>query len=216
MVPWQSAVDLDRRPRLAVELAVAVVVLLEVAVDAVHALLEVDVLEVDRLLELRGPRRPPPALHRRAGSPSGPACRPPEDPAVAVEVGELGPRELGFSSLTLSRNFRSDHLPRSAEPSGLAAEIAPLSAVSLRSCSGYISSPSVSLSHQVSPLYAHDHVGPGVHGAGDALAGGDRVGELCLMGCPAPPRDRRVPGLRQAQVAVLGVGPGVDGSRSFA
>src|SRR5262249_23063119 len=43
--------DLDRRAHLAVELAGSVRVLLEVAVDAVHALFEMDVLEMHRLLE---------------------------------------------------------------------------------------------------------------------------------------------------------------------
>src|SRR5207247_6687492 len=42
-----DAVDLDGGPRLAVELAVAVAVLLEMAIHAVHAFLEMDVLEVD-------------------------------------------------------------------------------------------------------------------------------------------------------------------------
>src|SRR6185369_17726233 len=49
-----DAVDLDGRARLAVELAVAVHVLLEVAVHAVHPLLQVDVLHVDGLLPLVG------------------------------------------------------------------------------------------------------------------------------------------------------------------
>ena len=49
-VPWQSAQrDLDGVARLAVQLAVAVVVLLEMAIDALHAALEMNVLEVHRL-----------------------------------------------------------------------------------------------------------------------------------------------------------------------
>src|SRR6266446_971784 len=46
------AVDLDGVARLAVEFAVAVTVLLEVAVHTMHPLFKVDVLEVYRLLEL--------------------------------------------------------------------------------------------------------------------------------------------------------------------
>src|SRR5262249_56710266 len=47
-----GAVDLDRRSDLAVDVAVAVRVLREVAVDAVHAEVEVDRREVDGFLEL--------------------------------------------------------------------------------------------------------------------------------------------------------------------
>ena len=47
-----DAIDLDRVARFAVQLAVAVTVLLEVAVRAVHALFEMDVLEMDGLLEI--------------------------------------------------------------------------------------------------------------------------------------------------------------------
>src|SRR5262249_55620535 len=43
-----DALDLDGRPHLAVELAVAVGVLHKVAIDAVHALFQVDVEQVDR------------------------------------------------------------------------------------------------------------------------------------------------------------------------
>jgi hypothetical protein len=46
------AVDLDRQRHLAVDVAVAVAVLLEVAVDAVHADVGVDGRHVHRLVEL--------------------------------------------------------------------------------------------------------------------------------------------------------------------
>ena len=49
-----DAIDLDRIARLAVELAVAVAILLEMAVDALHPLVEMHVLQVDGLLELLG------------------------------------------------------------------------------------------------------------------------------------------------------------------
>ena len=96
-------------PHLVLDAGVAVHVLDEVAIDAVHALLQVDVHQVDRdarfVLAPRwaaasGSAWPPAAPRcRRAGS----RCRRgrrmavavlledgPEDPAVAVEVGELG------------------------------------------------------------------------------------------------------------------------------
>ena len=49
-----DAVDFDGIARLAVELAVAVTVLLEVAVDAVHALLQMNVFQMHGLAELVG------------------------------------------------------------------------------------------------------------------------------------------------------------------
>ena len=59
---------------------------------------------------------------------------------------------LGFRSVTFARNVGSDHLPRSAAPSGLARWMASTCAgVSLRSFSGYIRWPSLSLSHQMLP-----------------------------------------------------------------
>ena len=45
------AINLDRRPRLAIEHAVAVNVLFEMAINAMHALFEVNVFKVDRLVE---------------------------------------------------------------------------------------------------------------------------------------------------------------------
>src|SRR5207247_8634983 len=88
--------DLDGRARLAVQLAVAVHVLLEMTVDAVHPLLEVDVAQVHGLLESLGVVR----LHRGAGAveqlPFAVLLQAgAEDPAVAVEAGELRPREPG-------------------------------------------------------------------------------------------------------------------------
>src|SRR5262249_16962692 len=90
-----DAVDLDRIAGLAVELAVAVHVLLEMTVGAVHALLEVDILEMNGLLETIGVVM---ADDRSLGVEQIALAillvDPAEDPAPAVEVGELGPREL--------------------------------------------------------------------------------------------------------------------------
>ena len=61
--------DLDRRA-LVVEIAVAVRVLAEVAIDAVHAAFEMNVVEMHRLAELRRiVRRDDVALRRRANCP---------------------------------------------------------------------------------------------------------------------------------------------------
>ena len=60
--------DLDRRARFVVEIAVAVRVLTEVTIDAVHSLFEMNVVEMNGLLELvRIVRRNQVALPRRAG-----------------------------------------------------------------------------------------------------------------------------------------------------
>src|SRR4029450_5516734 len=101
------AFDLDGVAYFAVELPVAVHVLLEVAVDAVHALLEMDVLQVDghaRLAEARALDRRGRVLGSRVAHDVVAGVEQPalavvledgaEHPAVAVEVGELGEREL--------------------------------------------------------------------------------------------------------------------------
>ena len=51
-----GAIDLDGGARFAVQMAVAVAVLLEVAIDAVHALVQMDVAQVDGLIELLADR----------------------------------------------------------------------------------------------------------------------------------------------------------------
>ena len=61
--------DLDRRARFVIEIAVAVRVLPEVTVDAVHSLFEMNVVEMNGLLKLvRIVRRDDDCPARRAGS----------------------------------------------------------------------------------------------------------------------------------------------------
>jgi hypothetical protein len=103
-----NALDRDRVARLTVQLAVGVHIELEVAVDALHSHLEVDVLEMDRHLRRRrgvGTLHPSPqrrrlelrgrhALHRLVVRVEQSALAVlledrAKDPAVAVEVGEL-------------------------------------------------------------------------------------------------------------------------------
>ena len=89
------AIDLDRVAGFAVELAVTVAVLLEMAVDALHAFFQVNVLEVDGLLEFVGiieGDRLVFGVEQRAFAvvlENGA-----EDPAVAVEVSELSVLQL--------------------------------------------------------------------------------------------------------------------------
>src|SRR5262249_13758414 len=86
-----GARDLDGIARLAVELAVAVRILLEVAVNAVHALFEVDVFQVDSLGEFLwiGSRNDAAILVEQISLAVALEHRA-ENPAVAVKVGELG------------------------------------------------------------------------------------------------------------------------------
>src|ERR671912_283069 len=90
-----DAINLDRVSRLAVELAVAVIVLVEMAIDALHPTLEVDVLEVNGFSELLrvivrnnlvvGVEELAFAIALVHGA---------ENPAMAVEIGELRVIEL--------------------------------------------------------------------------------------------------------------------------
>src|SRR5688572_12766251 len=90
-----DAIDLDRVPRLAVQLAVAVIVLVEMAVDALHAALEVNVLEVNGLAELlRVVVRNDLVVGVEQLAFAIALVDRPENPAVAVEVGELRVLEL--------------------------------------------------------------------------------------------------------------------------
>ena len=106
-----DALDLDRGPHFAVELGVAVDVLHEVAVDAVHALFQVDVHQVHRrrrraacrslafLVASAAPSRPCSCSVVTSATIVAPVVEQvalavlledgAEDPAVAVEVGEL-------------------------------------------------------------------------------------------------------------------------------
>ncbi len=119
-----GAVHLDGVARLAVELAVAVAVLGEVAVDAVHAFFQMDVLQLHGLLQLLlvGERDDVAVLVEQIavavlledGA---------EDPAVAVEVGELRVLQLAVElrRAGLLQERRSSHRPRAAAPSGFCA-----------------------------------------------------------------------------------------------
>jgi hypothetical protein len=128
-VPWQSdAGDLDRAAHLAVQAARPVIVPLEVAVDAVHPLLEMHVHQVDRMARLEAmvvvdERHD---ADRLAHLPVLVAFVRHElamavalidvavQPAVAVEVGDAGVREL---AIELGRPRRREELavaPRAA------------------------------------------------------------------------------------------------------
>ncbi len=92
-----DAVELDRGARLAVQFSAAVAVLLEVAVHALHALLQMNVREVRGFLEffriIRGNRcslfveQVPLAVARKHGA---------EKPAVAVKIGKLCVFQFGI------------------------------------------------------------------------------------------------------------------------
>ena len=204
--------DLHGRPRLAVELAVAVRVLLEVAVGAVHALLEMDVPEVHGLLEAGGVV----GRHHLAVGVEHVALAVllvdgPEHPAVAVKIGELGAGQLRVEVGDVGEEV--EVRPLSAE--GGALGVALLDRVDLprterrlplgihQLAVGLVVPPGV-------PVVALGHRGPGVHVTDHALAGRDRVRELVSDGVSRlVPRDGGVGGGAPAEVAMDGVGPGV-------
>ena len=151
-VPWQSTQSISTAARgFAVQMAVAVAILLEVAVDAVHAFVEMDVGQVDGLLELLRVfeidlvvvlvQPVAFAIVLEDGA---------VDPAVAVEIGELGLLVFGLRSRTLRRNSGSLQLPLSEAASGLrSSETAASSGFQILDFAGYMRSPSVSLSHHM-------------------------------------------------------------------
>ena len=116
------AIDLDGVTRFSVEFAVAVAVLLEVAVDAVHSLFQMDVFEVHRLPELVGiveRNRLVILIEQVAFAIVLECCA--ENPAMAVEVGKLGVLQLAveLGRAGFLQEVRVDHRPRTAERSGL-------------------------------------------------------------------------------------------------
>ena len=170
-----DAIDLDCVARFSVKLAVAVAVLLEVAVNAVHPFFEMNVFEVhglpkfvgiverDRLVVFIEQVALAIVLEDRA-----------EDPSMTVEVAELGVLQLlvEFRRAGFSRNLTSDQRPRMAERSGLRVWISMLLArAGIALLGGHMCSPSISLSHQVYAEIGRDHVRAGVHVADHALAG---------------------------------------------
>ena len=199
-----DAVDLDRRPRLAVELAVAVVVLLEVAVHAVHPLLEVDVLQVDGLLEL---------LRVVGGAPACPAAssrlpfRSCLKTARKTQPWPWKSANCVFLSLRVQGGDVGQEVavgPQAAQgrrPRGWRAAISSRSAAeSFFGSFGYID---LAVGLVVPPGVAEvggDHVGAGVHVAGDALARRDRAGEGVLQRVARLVlRDGRVGGLGRSR-----------------
>ena len=92
-----DAADLDRRARLVVKNAVAVRVLAEMAIDALHTFFEMNVVQVNRLLEpIRIVRRNDPVL-RIEQVPFAIALENfAKQPAVPVKIGELRALQLGI------------------------------------------------------------------------------------------------------------------------
>ena len=182
-----DAIDLDGVARFAVELAVAVAVLLEVAVDAVHALFEMDVLEVHRLPELVGiferdrlvvfVEQVALAIVLEDGA---------EDPAVAVEVGELGVLQL---LVELGRAGFLQEIrvgPEAADRGAFGIARLDLGSAPLRAGIALLGGPHVLAIHFVVPPgvaeVGRDHVRARVHVADHALARRNRARELVADG----------------------------------
>ena len=102
-----GAADLDRRGDLAIDVAVAVAVLGEMAVDAVHAGIDMDRRHVDRLLELLGVLR----RDHVVGGVEQVALAVAlvdgaEIPAMAVVIGELRVLQVGIEGADLAQEGR--------------------------------------------------------------------------------------------------------------
>jgi hypothetical protein len=115
------AIHFDRVSRLSVELAVAMVVLNKVAVDAVHSLVQMDVCQMHRLSELvrivegndvaLGVQEPALTVVFVYGA---------EDPSMTVKIGELRVLQILLNSgvPVCSRKSTFDQRPRIAVRSG--------------------------------------------------------------------------------------------------
>ncbi len=207
-----DAPNLRRGAGLAVEVAVAVVVAAEVAVDAVHPLLEVDVLEVHGLVELLRVREVDrPALRVEEIALLVVPVHVAEDPAVAVEVVDLGVRQLRVERGDLleearvapeaarGRTLRVVAFDRVDLPRGAVEALRRVEQLAV----GLVVPP-----HRA--VVGVDDVGAGVHVADDALRRGDRVGQNMLdRVAPLLPRDRRIGGRRRSEVAEFRVLAGV-------
>ncbi len=209
-----DAINLDGVARFSVEFAVAVAVLLEVAVDAVHSFFQMDVFEVHRLPELVGivkrdllvvlVEQVAFAIVLEDGA---------ENPAMAVEVGELGvlqlPVELGRAGFLQEVRVG----PQAAH--GGAFGIARLNLV-LLGCAGIalLGGPHVLAIHFVVPPgiaeISRDHVRPRVHVADHALAGRNRARELVADGMSGLiSRNGGIGGRGLSQISGRSVGAGM-------
>ena len=147
-----DAIEFDGGARLAVEFSVAVAVLLEVAIHALHAFLEMDVREVHGFLEFLGilgttilfsVEQVALAVALEHGA---------EEPAVAVKIGELRVCQfrVEFGAAPFCQKFRVGPQPARRRAFRIALrDLNFSSSVGLRCCFGYIAAPSDSLSHQV-------------------------------------------------------------------
>ena len=190
-------------------------VLLEVAVDAVHPLLQVDVLQVHGLLELLRilGRHDLAVLVQQIAVPVA-LVHVAEQPTVAVEVRQLHLLQRGVHVGRVLQELVVR--PQSAHGGLLGIEAHPFQPLLLGGVALFLRVEAVPLGLVVPPQRAQVGVRDGragVHVADDALAGRDgarhamrdRVAALVL-------RNRRVGTERQPLVAVLRVAPGVHGA----
>ena len=148
------AVDLHRVARLAVELAIAVAVLLEVTVDAVHALFQMDIFQVHCLPKLvgivEGDRLVVGVEQVALAIVLEDSAK---DPSVTVEVGKLRVLQLLVEFRRAGSFQKCRYRTKPANSRSLpdcAPELAFCSPASgLRCCAGHMCSPSISLSHHV-------------------------------------------------------------------
>ena len=153
MVPWQSMHSMVVAARgFAVKQAVAVHVRIEVAIDALHPIGQVDILQVDRLGELLRivvrddlvveVEQVALAVFLEHGA---------EDPAVAVVIGKLGVLQLRVQLGDPLQKIQVAPQPARGGGFGILRASPSTSSASETFCCalGYMNSPSVSWSHQV-------------------------------------------------------------------
>ena len=180
-----DAIDLHGVPRLAVQLAVAVVVLLEMAIHALHAALEMDVLQVHRLPEfLRVVVRHDLVVRVEQRALAIALVDRAEDPAVAVEIGKLRVLELRVELRRADGLQKLDVRPQATLRGGLGiahahglplclARIALLGRIHELAV-GLVLPPRV-------PVIRRHHVRARMHVARHALAGRNRPREDVLQ-----------------------------------
>ncbi len=205
-------VDFHRVARLAIQPAVAVIVLPEVAVDALHAFFEVDVLEVHGLAEAIGIVVRDDVVVRVEKIPAAIALvHGAVDPAMTVKIRKLRVPELRveFGGPDLPEECRVAPFPLERRLLRIAAANLELfcfrASLLLRRIHllavGLVLPPRIA-------VVGGDHVRAWMHVTGHALARGDRPRERVLQRVPGFEAfwiDRRVGRFRTAVVAKLRV-----------
>ena len=181
-----DAVDLDGVTRLAIELAIAMAVLLEVAVDTVHPFFKMNVLQMHSLLELVGSverDRFIAAVEQSAFAIVLEHCA--ENPSVTMEVGELRVLQL-LVELCRACLFQKCRI-RPQAPNGRTLRVPALNPVLVGGVRvSLLGRPHVFAIHFVVPpgvaKVSGNHIRSRMNVADNALARWNRTSELVANG----------------------------------